>query len=92
MLANKSSQLKSPSFPIKKVNEYDQTVVSKASQEQKRLNEEEIALLISEYKYGKSPYVLAEQFGCHRTTVSGILKKHGIAITKSTMPKLNAEA
>ena len=63
------------------VNEYGETVISKVSQKQRHLTEEEIVLLISEYKAGKSTYILAEQLGCHRTTVSDLLKKNGINVT-----------
>jgi len=44
-------------------------------------------LLISEYKNGKTTYTLAEQFGCNRITVSNILKKHGVIVSKCTSQK-----
>ena len=82
--------MENPSSPTKTVNEYGETVASRITQEQKRLTEEEIALLIKEYQAGKSTYALSDQFGCHRTTVSGILKKHGIKVTHcKSQEKLN---
>ena len=44
-------------------------------------------MLISEYKNGKTTYTLAEQFGCNRITVSNILKKHGVIVSKCTSQK-----
>ena len=59
-------------------------------QEQKRLNDDEIKLLIVAYLDGKSTYALAAQFGCHRTTVSEILKRHDVTVTKQkSLRKLN---
>jgi len=73
------------------VNEHGEILVGKMRQEQKRLNEEEIKLLIDGYKEGKSTYALALQFGCHRSTVSNILKRYGIAVSKcKAQKKLNA--
>jgi AraC-like DNA-binding protein len=40
---------------------------------------------------GMSTIQLAEEFGCHRTTVSGILKKAGIAVTNGKSHLLDAE-
>jgi len=55
-----------------------QMVVTKISQQQKRLDDTEIQLLIAEYKTGSTVYQLADKFGCHRTTVSECLKAHGV--------------
>ena len=68
--------------PDKKTNEHGKIVVNRIRQEQKHLKGEEIDLLISEYKNGKTTYELADQFGCHRITVSNILKKYGIEVSK----------
>lgn len=64
----------------KRSNEHGDIVVSKIVQEQKRLSDEEARELVALYKTGKSTYLLAKQFGCKRTTVSKILKKHGIEV------------
>lgn len=59
-------------------------------QEQKRLSDEEIQRLIKEYQNGKSACALAKQFGCHRTTVSNVLKKCGVNVTnRKAERKLN---
>jgi hypothetical protein len=47
-------------------------------QRQKRLGENEIDQLIAAYRAGSTVYELAAQFGCHRKTVSGHLKSHGV--------------
>lgn len=92
LIMNNFDQLENPSSPAKKVNEYGETVVGKVIQKQKHLTEEEIVLLVSEYKTGKSTYVLADQFGCHRSTVSSILKKHGVKVTHcKSKEKLNIQ-
>ena len=44
-------------------------------------------MLIFEYKNGKTTYVLAKQFGCNRITVSNILKKHGVIVSKCMSQK-----
>ena len=63
----------------RKIDEYGEIAVSRIQQAQIRLGEEELNLLIAAYLGGKSTYALAEQFGCHRTTVSNILKRYGVA-------------
>ena len=81
-----------PITPARKVNEYGEVEVGRTVQEQKHLVEDEIVLLLSEYKAGKSIYALAEQFGCHRTTVSNTLKKYGIKVTHcKSQEKLNIQ-
>jgi len=75
------------SSETRKSNEYGETVVSRITQEQRRLNDKEIKLLISEYEKGKSTYQLAKQFSCHRSTVSSILKKHGVVVSNDTAQK-----
>ena len=74
----------------RKINEYGEIVASRIQQEQKRLNDEEINLLIAAYLGGRSTYALAKQFGCHRTTISDILKRHNVTVTnKKGLKKLN---
>ena len=65
----------------------------KIKQKQKRLDEDEINLLIEAYMGGWSTYTLAKQFGCHRTKVSDILKRHNITVSnKKGLRKLNTVA
>jgi DNA-directed RNA polymerase specialized sigma24 family protein len=70
-----------PAAEFRKTNEYGEIAASMVKQEQKRLSEDEISLLISAYLSGMSTYALAEQFGCHRTTVSDVLKRHGVTVS-----------
>jgi len=64
-----------------KVNEYGETVVSRMRQEQTRLNDDEVEVLIKEYQNGKSTKALAERFGCNKATVSRVLKRYGVNVT-----------
>ena len=41
--------------------------------------------IISKYKAGKSTYELAQEYGCHRRTISDNLKKQGIKVTNQLM-------
>jgi len=52
-------------------------VVNQLHQMQKRLNNEEIQQIIAGYKSGLTMKELSRRFGCHRVTVSNILKKNG---------------
>jgi DNA invertase Pin-like site-specific DNA recombinase len=65
------------------INQYGEAEACRPKQEQKRLNAEETQMLIAEYQQGKSVYALAEQFSCHRVTVSDILKRNDIKVSKS---------
>jgi AraC-like DNA-binding protein len=56
----------------------DYRIAGKIRQQQRLLNEAEIAQLIAGYKAGSTVYQLAAQFGCHRTTVSRWLQSHGV--------------
>jgi len=71
----------------KRVNEHGDEVVAKIRQEQKRLNSEEIELLVAGYKDGKSACTLAIEYGCHRVTVGKILKRHGHEVCNRTAQK-----
>jgi len=78
---------------LKRMNEHGDEVVAKIRQEQKRLNGEEIELLVDGYKEGKSVYTLADEFGCGRVTVSNILKRHGHEVcNRVAQKKLDADA
>jgi len=43
-------------------------------------NEADIATIIAAYKSGKSTNRIATEYNCHRRTICGILKKHGIEV------------
>ena len=71
----------------RKVNQYGEIEAARIQHEQKRLNDEEIQLLVTGYQSGKSTYQLAHEFGCHRITVSNILKRHGVLVSKAKSQK-----
>jgi DNA invertase Pin-like site-specific DNA recombinase len=48
--------------------------------QRRMLKEDEIARLIEGYTDGRTVYELGREFGIHRTTVSVILKRNGVAL------------
>lgn len=72
----RTSQSKKLPLPTQ-ADDAQEKIVNKLHQKQKRLNNEEIAQIIAGYKSGQTMRELAREFGCHRTTVSSNLKKHG---------------
>ena len=48
-------------------------------QKQRRLRGAEIDKLVADYLIGATVYELAEQFGVHRSTVSDVLERRGVA-------------
>ena len=61
--------------------EYGGKTIKSYIQKQKILSQSEVLEIIKGYKNGKSIYVLGEEFGCHRNTISQHLKKRGINVT-----------
>lgn len=59
----------------------DELVANSYKQQQKSLTDAELELTVQLYSKGASTYELAEQFGCHRSTISRALKKSGIKVT-----------
>ena len=57
------------------------SAVKTYKQKQKRLSDEEIRQVVERYSAGASTYELADEFGCHRSTISRTLKKCGIKVT-----------
>ena len=55
----------------------------------KKLSQEEMDTIILKYEDGESTYMLAEEYGVHRETVSRCLKRHEITRTKQKL-KLSA--
>jgi lambda repressor-like predicted transcriptional regulator len=49
-------------------------------QAQKRLTRDELAELVAAYKAGGRAKELAVSFGVHRTTLTNILKRHGVTL------------
>ena len=85
-LSDKPANVKTTQ-PNRRVNEHGDIVVNKMVQAQKRLNDEEIASLLAGYENGKTANALAKQFGCNRTTVCNILKKHGLFVSNHIAQK-----
>jgi DNA-binding CsgD family transcriptional regulator len=56
-------------------------IVDRCKKSQKWLTEEEIEQAIVAYKGGATVYKLADQFGCHRNTISNHLKRHSVDVT-----------
>lgn len=52
-----------PNFTIKEI-----------TQQQKTLSQTEVQAVIEKYEAGASTYELADEFGCHRSTISAVLK------------------
>lgn len=65
-------------------------IVKSIKQQQKVLTELETRTIIERYQQGVSSYTLAEEFGCHRSTISAVLKRNGIEVSHraSTKPEL----
>lgn len=51
-------------------------------QQQKHLTEEETRTIVEKYNAGVSTYELAQEYGCHRYTISNALKRSGIVVDK----------
>ncbi len=70
-----------------RTNEYGEIEAVSKRQEQKCFTTEEIQLLITGYKSGKTTYQLADEFGCHRATVSRVLKRNNVNVTNGFRKK-----
>ena len=49
---------------------------------QPRLSDEKIGQIVSAYETGKTVYELAAEYGCHRVTISAVLKRRGVALRR----------
>lgn len=58
------------------------SIVKEITQQQKTLSQAEVQAVIQKYEAGASTYELADEFGCHRSTISAVLKRNGIVVTK----------
>ena len=50
---------------------------------QRRITGEEADAVVAGYRAGKSVYELATEHSCHRTTISGILKRSGVTMRRT---------
>ena len=73
----------SEEMPIayKKVNEYGEIEVTKLTQQQKKLTDDEILQVIKDYQNGMNTYQLADKYGCYRVNISAQLKRQNIEVT-----------
>ena len=58
------------------------SIVKRIKQQQKHLTKAETRTIVEKYKAGVSTYELAQEFGCHRYTISNALKRSGIVVDK----------
>lgn len=56
-------------------------IKTEIKQQQKHLSDEELELIAQKYLAGTSTYDLAQEFGCHRYTISNNLKRMGIDVS-----------
>ena len=63
------------------------SVVKTITQRQKTLSELEIRTICQRYQNGVSLYKLAEEFGCHRRTISDTLKRNGVEVSHRASKK-----
>lgn len=71
----------------RKIGIFGEVEVKQRCQSQKRLSPEEKEQVVLGHKAGKTTYKLAEEFGCHRRTISSILEQHGIKPDKCRAQK-----
>lgn len=62
----------------REVGEWGEAEVKQFRQIQKRLTDEEMETVVQGYMSGRTVHQLTEKFGCHRQTISNILKRHGV--------------
>ena len=59
---------------------------------QPRLSDEKVSQIVTAYETGKTVYELAAEYGCHRVTISAVLKRQGVPIRhRSPTPTQIAE-
>lgn len=64
----------------REIDGFGEVAVKQVQKAQKRFTAGEAAVLAREYQAGKSTRELAQQFGCHRNTVSNVLKRYGFEV------------
>ena len=79
-------------IPVKDSPEFVDSATSyniktEIKQQQKHLSDDEILEIITKYKSGKSTYALAEEYRCHRYTISKVLKNNGIEVSNQIAKK-----
>lgn len=51
---------------------------------QPRLSDEKVSQIVTAYETGKTVYELATEYGCHRVTISAVLKRQGVALRRTS--------
>ena len=64
------------------------TVKSLKQQHKHEFSNNEILEMARQYRAGKTIYELAKKFGCHRVTVSAILKRNGVTVSVEKSEKI----
>ena len=78
-----TTPVEEPIDPTVTDTSYDtDSIVKEITQQQKTLSQAEVQAVIQKYEAGSSTYELADEFGCHRSTISAVLKRNGIVVTK----------
>jgi transposase-like protein len=57
--------------------------VTTIRQHQRRFTSEEELAVVAGYREGGTVYTLAKKYGCHRTTISRILKSHNVELANA---------
>ncbi|GLY31508.1 hypothetical protein [Kineosporia sp. NBRC 101731] len=63
-------------------NEVDVELLPSPKPPLRRLNAEQVRVLVDGYQQGQTTYELAQQFGIHRVTVSQHLQRSGVAMRR----------
>ena len=64
------------------------TVKNLKQQHKCEFSNNEIEEMARQYRAGKTIYELAEKYGCHRVTVSAILKRNGVTVSVEKSEKM----
>ena len=64
----------------KPIRELPQANGGRRHKTQPRLSEEKVSQIVTAYGAGKTVYELANEFDCHRVTISAVLKRQGVAL------------
>lgn len=51
---------------------------------QPRLSDKKVGQIVTAYETGKTVYELAAEYGCHRVTISAVLKRQGVALRRTS--------
>lgn len=71
----------------KSINKYGETEIKIIRQKQKILSKYEVQEVIQLYLNGVSANSIATSFGCHRRTISDVLKRNGIKVSHNAIDK-----